>query len=39
MKEVGAEKAEIFSMDGAWCIELTKPKDAGAAWPSTRRSG
>ena len=25
MEEVGAEKAEIFSPDGAWCIELTNP--------------
>jgi hypothetical protein len=25
MEEVGAEKAEIFSTDGAWCIELDNP--------------
>jgi len=25
MEEVGAEKAEIFSTDGAWCVELTNP--------------
>jgi len=25
MEEIGAEKAEIFSADGACCIELTNP--------------
>jgi len=25
MEEVGAEKTEIFSTDGTWCVELKNP--------------